>query len=114
MSKQLSPLEKEFLVKRYLANPDNKISEFARVNGVSETSIKKWVQIYKNEGIEGFTKGNETYKILPEGTDETTENYKREIIKLRIENERLKKNYTVKENPDGTITYIHLKEKSMR
>lgn len=112
MSKQLSPLEKEFLVKRFLSNPDIKLTEFARANNISDTSLRKWVEIYKNEGIAGFTKGNPEYQILPEGTEETTENYKREIIKLRIENERLKKNYTATENPNGTITYTRLKEKN--
>ena len=29
--------------------------------------------------------------VLPEGIDRTEESYKREILKLRIENERLKK-----------------------
>ena len=112
MSKQLSPLEKEFLVKRFLSNPNIKLTEFARATDISDTSLRKWVEIYKNEGIAGFTKGNPEYQILPEGTEETTENYKREIIKIRIENERLKKNYTATENPDGTITYTRLKEKN--
>ena len=54
MSKQLSPLEKEFLVKRFLSNPDIKLTEFARANNISDTSLRKWVEIYKNEGIAGF------------------------------------------------------------
>ena len=112
MSKQYSPLEKEFLVKRFLANPSVKLSDFASINGISDTSLRKWVEIYKNEGIAGFTKGNTELQILPDGLEENEENYKREIIKLRIEVERLKKNYTVTQNPDGTTTYTRLKEKN--
>ncbi|HEY5500167.1 MAG TPA: hypothetical protein VIK20_07280 [Bacteroidales bacterium] len=40
----------------------------------------------------------EIREVLPEGIDRTEESYKREILKLRIENERLKKNYTVIRN----------------
>lgn len=112
MSKQLSPLEKEFLIKRFLSNPSVKLSDFATINGISDASLRKWINIYKNEGIEGLAKANKGYQILPEGLEETTENYKREIIKLRIEVERLKKNYTATTNPDGTVTYTHLKEKN--
>ena len=49
--------------------------------------------------------------VLPDGIDRTEENYKREILKLRIENERLKKNYTVKTLENGEQVYVHLKPK---
>lgn len=49
--------------------------------------------------------------VLPEGINPTEEAYKREILKLRIENERLKKNYTVQMNEDGEQEYVRLKEK---
>lgn len=115
MGKQLSPLEKEFLIKRYLSNKDRiKLRDYCDANNVSVESFRKWLGIYSTQGIEGLSKGVKGADILPEGVDENVENYKREIIKLRIENERLKKNYTVKRNQDGTITYIRLKEKNTR
>lgn len=43
--------------------------------------------------------------MLPEGIDRTEEAYKREILKLRIENERLK-NYTVRTREDGTSMFV--------
>ena len=49
--------------------------------------------------------------VLPEGINPTEEAYKREILKLRIENERLKKNYTVQTNEDGEQEYVRLKKK---
>lgn len=50
--------------------------------------------------------------VLPEGVDRTEEAYKREIIRLRIENERLKKNYTVETSEDGKTVYVPLKPKN--
>ena len=44
----------------------------------------------------------------------TEEAYKREILKLRIENERLKKNYTVQENEAGEQEYVRLKPKNSK
>lgn len=115
MGKQLSPLEKEFLIKRYLSNKDRiKLIEFCDANNVSEAAFRKWLNIYSTQGIEGLSRGVKGVEILPDGVEENIENYKREIIKLRIENERLKKNYTVKKNQDGTTTYIRLKEKNTR
>ena len=84
MGKQLSPLEKEFLIKTYRAKIEVKLSDFCQMNDVSETSMRKWIKQYEA--------GGEMGDVLPEGIDCTEENYKREILKLRIENERLKKN----------------------
>jgi hypothetical protein len=46
--------------------------------------------------------------------DRTEESYKREILRLRIENERLKKNYAVVTNENGEQEYVRLKEKSLK
>ena len=42
------------------------------------------------------------------------ENLKREIMKLRIENERLKKSYSVETTPDGAKVFRRLREKSTK
>ena len=91
MGKQLNPLEKEFLIKRYKANTKIKLSEFCSANNISDSAFKKWLQQYEESGIEGLTRGIKDPDIIPEGIDKTEENYKHEILKLRIENERLKK-----------------------
>lgn len=52
--------------------------------------------------------------VLPEGVDPTEEAYRREILKLRIENERLKKNYIVRTNEDGEQEYVRLKAKNSK
>ena len=115
MGVHLNPLEKEALIKRYCSNPDVNINDFCNVNNVSITSFKKWLQKYSEEGIEGLIskeKGSEVTQVLADGIEPTTENLKREIMKLRIENERLKKNYIVQKMPDGSMVYKRLKEKS--
>ena len=114
MGKQLNPLEKEFLIRRYKDNPKIKLSDFCTVNGISDTAFKKWLQQYEEAGIEGLARGSRMTNILPEGMDRTTENLKREILKLRIENERLKKNYIVKMKEDGTKEFIRLKAKNLK
>ena len=114
MGKQLSPLEKEFLIKTYRVKPGTKLSDFCRMNGVSVTSMKNWMRQYEEGGIEGLSRAGEMGDVLPEGIDRTEENYKREILRLRIENERLKKNYTVRKTEDGRTAFIRLRPKNSK
>ncbi len=115
MSKHLNPLEKEFLVKQYKSNPTIKMSDFCRANNVSDAALRKWIKQYDEGGIEGLARADaEIKEILPEGIDRTEEAYKKEILKLRIENERLKKNYTVRTNEAGEQEYVRLKPKTSK
>ncbi len=94
MGKHLNPLEKELLISRFRSRSDNDINAFCEVNNVSITAFKNWMKKYDEQGIEGLIikgKGNDNQMILLQGIDPTNENLKREIMKLRIENERLKK-----------------------
>lgn len=79
MAKHLIPLEKEFLIRRYKSNQRISIKDFSEINGVTETSLKEWMKQYDEGGLEGLAR--------------TEESYKREILKLRIKNEQLKKSY---------------------
>ena len=84
----LNPLEKELLIRLYRSNPDIKLSDFCRANNVS---------------------------LLPEGVDETEETLRRELIKTRIELERLKKGYIRIPREDGTPgEFVPVSEKSAR
>lgn len=88
----LNPLEKEVLIKRYRSNAKIRIQDFCITNNVSVSAFKKWLKQYEEDGIEGLARADKTtMEVLPEGIDRTEEAYKREILKLRIENERLKK-----------------------
>ena len=115
MSKHLNPLEKEFLIRQYKGNPKIKLSDFCDANHVSDSAFKKWMKQYDEGGLEGLARADaEIGDVLPEGIDRTEEAYKREILKLRIENERLKKNYTVRTNEAGEQEYVRLKPKNLK
>ena len=115
MGKHLDPLEKEFLIKRFKASPGVKIDDFSDSVGVSNTAFRKWLKQYDEQGIEGLARADSTVPdVLPDGIERTEENYKREILKLRIENERLKKNYTVKTLENGEQVYVPLKPKNSK
>lgn len=114
MAKHLNPLEKEFLVRQFKTS-QRTAKEFAALHGINEQSIKKWTKQYEEGGLEGLARADADFQsIVPEGFDRTEESYKREILKLRIENERLKKSYAVQMNSDGQPEYVRLKEKSLK
>lgn len=93
MAKHLNPLEKELLICRYKSHPSIKVSDFCAANNVSVTAFKSWLKHYEEGGLEGLARADASVgEVLPDGVDRTEEAYKREILRLRIENERLKKN----------------------
>ena len=115
MSKHLNPLEKEFLIRTFRSNQSVKVNDFCDKHGVSVSAFKKWLKQYEEGGLEGLARADaEIGAVLPEGIDRTEEAYKREILKLRIENERLKKNYPVRKNADGEQEYVRLKPKNLK
>lgn len=102
MSNILNPLEKELLIRLYRSNPDVRLSDFCHANNVSEAAFKTWLKRYDAEGLSGLYRSKKTPSILPEGVDETEESLRRELIRTRIELERLKKGYTRIPREDGT------------
>ena len=115
MAKHLNPLEKEFLIRRYRSNPRIPIKDFCESNGITDNSLKKWMKQYDEGGLDGLVRADaEIQQVLPEGIDRTEESYKREILRLRIENERLKKSYAVQTNADGEREYVRLRPKSSK
>lgn len=114
MGKHLDPLQKEFLIRQFRSNPEIRTSEFCEANNISITAFRMWLKQYEAGGLEGLSRADaETGDVLPEGVERTEENYKREILKLRIENERLKKRYIVETTEDGEQIYIPLKPKNL-
>lgn len=114
MGKHLNPLEKEFLIRQFKSGTQ-KMNEYCEKVGVSTGAFGKWLKQYEENGLEGLARADSEIKsLLPEGIDPTEEAYKREILKLRIENERLKKNYTVQENEAGGQEYVRLKLKNSK
>lgn len=114
MAKHLNPLEKEFLIRQYKTS-QRTAKEFSAMHNITEPTLKRWLKQYEEGGLEGLARADaEIQSIVPEGFDRTEESYKREILRLRIENERLKKSYAVQRNPDGGLEYVRLKEKSLK
>lgn len=91
MSNILNPLEKELLIKLYKRSPGVKMSDFCNANNVSVAAFQSWLRKYEKDGLAGLCRSKKTPSILPEGVEETEENLRRELIKTRIELERLKK-----------------------
>jgi transposase-like protein len=115
MAKHLNPLEKEFLIRKYRNNPTIKLRDFCAVNSITEATFRKWLKQYEEGGLEGLARSDaEIREVLPEGIDRTEEAYKREILRLRIENERLKKNYAVETNEAGQRVYVRLRTKNSK
>jgi transposase-like protein len=111
----LNPLEKEMLIKLYHRSPGVKLGEFCHANNISDGAFKSWIKKYEEDGLEGLYRSKRMPELLPEGMDKTAENYKRELIKARLELERLKKNYTRIRSPDGKQKgFVILSDKSTR
>lgn len=87
-------VKREALVKKFQkSNKD--IRTFCDKNNVSITALSRWITLYKEGGIkaldfEGLLNSDNR---MPK---DDPESLKKEILLLRIENERLKKGYQVK------------------
>ena len=111
----VNPLEKEFLIRQYKSNTRIKMRDFCEANHISTGAFQKWIKQYDEGGLEGLARADSEIKdVLPEGIDRTEESYKREILKLRIENERLKKNYVVQTTDTGEQEFIRLRPKNSK
>ena len=111
----LNPLEKEFLIRQFKLNGRIKLSYFCTLHNVSDAAFRKWLKQYEENGLEGLARADtELKEVLPEGVDLGGRRFIRKIMRLRIENERLKKNYAVQMNEDGGLEYVRLKPKSSK
>jgi len=91
-----TPEEKEKLILEY-KNSGIGINRFAYLHDIGKHTFWEWVKKYREFGIDGLK--SKTGKNCPGRSKKPknkTEQLEREILKLRIENERLKKGYFVK------------------
>ena len=115
MSNILNPLEKELLIKLYKKSPGVKMADFCNANNISVAAFQSWLKKYEREGLSGLYRSKRTPSILPEGVEENEENLRRELIKTKIELERLKKGYTRIPREDGTPgEFVPVSEKSTK
>ena len=99
-------VEEKYKIINPILNYELSSREVTRRTGINNGMLSTWVQKYKEHGMEGLknkTKpGNPLAKIYSKKNFKNREEeLEYENMKLRIENERLKKGYLVK--GDGSI-----------
>ena len=102
------------LIRLYRRNPNIPLTQFCKANGVTPITFRKWICQYDESGLEGLISSKDDLSVLPGNLDRTEENYKREILKLTIENERLKKNYVVRKTEDGRTQIQRLEARNSK
>jgi transposase-like protein len=85
------PITKEKYVLAFRKQNKLTVAKFADKIRVSTYALSKWIKLYDAFGFEGLTDGFASSTLA-----DTKEALKRQVILLRIENERLKKGYSVK------------------
>ena len=94
-----TPEEKEIIVKEYLETYLT-FREVMRKYDISGSALHKWVTRYRNYGLAGLISQTGKKKGANKGRQKKAITHEEELelenIKLRIENERLKKGYLVK------------------
>ena len=101
--RQLTKEEAIRLVEFYQLSEEG-VAEFSEKHGISKAHLYRLIKKYG---------GQHTEKSLSEEDHIRREKeLQAEILKLRIENERLKKNYTVRTTEDGRTEYIRLRERN--
>ena len=108
-----TPEEKEKLIFEY-RNSGIGINRFACLHDIGRHTFWEWVKKYRDLGIDGLkSKTGKGSVGRPKNPNSKIEQLEQEILKLRIENERLKKGYFVK--GDGAKKeYITSLEKNMK
>ena len=108
-----SPEERARLVTLFLDSRMT-VTAFCEKHGIARFTLYRWLRTYEEKGINGLlgTPYGKNPNVAPEL--KTDAELRKEILKLRIENERLKKNYTVQETLDGKMEYVRLRPKSTK
>lgn len=108
---QASAEEKLRLIKAFLESGETK-AVFIEKHGLSKNTLTRWMKKFNEEGEAALrTQTDKAYDNIATNL-KTEAALREEILKLRIENERLKKNYMVRTNEDGKKEYIRLKAKN--
>ena len=88
-----------------IINMEKSLSQVSRELNISSGMLHRWVEVYKKDGIKGLENkkkpGNPLMKYSRKKSLTELEKLEYENMRLKIENERLKKGYIVK--GDGSI-----------
>ena len=110
---KLNPLEKELLINLYRNNPNTKLGDFCAANNVSTAAFSGWMKKYDEGGLAALYRSKQTPSLLPEGVDENEETLRRELIRTKLELERLKKGYTRIPSEDGErMVYVPVSDRN--
>lgn len=86
--------------------------DITRETGLSNGMINNWIKAYRDNGMKGLTPKNKPGNPLSKYSNKKNltevERLEYENMKLKIENERLKKGYLVK--GDGTVVVVDEKK----
>ena len=101
----------------YLNNQKSS-KEIQKETGIYDRLIRSWISIYVTEGIEGLKnkkekRGNAFAALHTSKSLTKEERLELENMKLKIENERLKKGYTVK-GVGSSKEYVTFLEKNTK
>ena len=98
-------VEEKYNAIKPIINFENSSAQVTRETGISNGMLSKWVKKYNNDGMEGLKNqkksGNPLSKYSAKKKLTKEEQLEYENMKLRIENELLKKGYLMK--GDGSI-----------
>lgn len=103
--RQLKVEEKIRLVELYLDSEEN-IDAFCKKQDLSRSTFYRMLKEYNQKPVEQSLSEAEHVQREKE--------LQLEILKLKIENERLKKNYTVRITEDGKTEYIRLRARNLK
>lgn len=97
--------EEKYKIIKPIIEMETSLSKVAKQNIISNSMLHRWAKKYKDEGIKGLENkkkpGNPICKYSKRKNLTKEEQLEYENMKLKIENEMLKKGYLVK--GDGTI-----------
>ena len=110
---KLNPLQKEALILEF-RQKEIPMHEFCESHKVAVSSFKRWIKQYESKGIAGLARADSRFAGLFPEDGGSLESYKKQIMLLTIENERLKKKYMVRMNEAGEKEFIPLKMKISR
>ena len=97
--------EDKYKVIKPIISMEKSLTQVSRELDISSGMLHRWVEVYKKDGIKGLENkkkpGNPLMKYSRKKSLTELEKLEYENMKLRIENELLKKDYLMK--GDGTI-----------
>ena len=98
---------------KLIINMEKSLSQVSRELNISSGMLHRWVEVYKKDGIKGLENkkkpGNPLMKYSRKKSLTELEKLEYENMKLRIENELLKKGYLMK--GDGSLVTFKNKNK---